>query len=207
MWSCIPSVVLLFFNRCLYRRERQKATISSLEAEVNQKLAELMRVCANRSHVCPLLILPQGAPRSVLLLLPIILFLSLCNPDGLCWCCCLCCCLYRRERQKATISSLEAEVNQKLAELQLLSEENEMLKLRSAVLEAVTSGREYHVSVDCVIISSGHVISCGQASCSARTFYHPCQCVMSSCCVMSSLGLSEAVTNCRGDYVSGMFCS
>jgi hypothetical protein len=56
-------------------------------------------------------------------------------------------CVYCRERQKATISSLEAEVNQKLAELQLLSEENEMLKLRSAVLEAVTSGREYHVSV------------------------------------------------------------
>ena len=44
---------------------------------MNQKLAELMRVCANRSYVCSLLILPQGAPRSVLLLLPIILFLSL----------------------------------------------------------------------------------------------------------------------------------
>jgi hypothetical protein len=41
---------------------------------------------------------------------------------------------------------LEAEVTRKLAELQTLSEENEMLKLRSAVLEAVTSGREYHVS-------------------------------------------------------------
>lgn len=50
-----------------------------------------------------------------------------------------------RERQKATISTLEQEVTQKLAELQALSEENEMLKLRSAVLEAVTSGREYHV--------------------------------------------------------------
>lgn len=35
---------------------------------------------------------------------------------------------------------------QKLAELQVLSQENEVLKLRSAVLEAVTSGREYHVS-------------------------------------------------------------
>lgn len=93
----------------------------------------------------------------MLLLLPIVLFLSLCNPDCLCWCCCL----YCRERQKATISSLEAEVNQKLAELQLLSEENEMLKLRSAVLEAVTSGREYHVSVLCVMICrvmSFHVV-------------------------------------------------
>jgi Tfp pilus assembly protein PilN len=51
-----------------------------------------------------------------------------------------------RERQKATISTLETELSQKLAELQVLEEENEMLKLRSAVLEAVTSGREYHVS-------------------------------------------------------------
>lgn len=50
-----------------------------------------------------------------------------------------------RQRQKATISNLEAELTQKLAELQMLSEENEMLKLRSEVLEAVTSGREYQV--------------------------------------------------------------
>lgn len=55
---------------------------------------------------------------------------------------CLCC----RERQKAAISSLEAELSQKLSELQLLSEENHYLKLRSAVLEVVTSGREHHVS-------------------------------------------------------------
>jgi hypothetical protein len=55
--------------------------------------------------------------------------------------------IQNRERQKATISNLEAEVAQKLAELQVLSQENEVLKLRSAVLEAVTSGREYHVSV------------------------------------------------------------
>jgi hypothetical protein len=33
---------------------------------------------------------------------------------------------------------------------QLLSQENEQLKLRFAVLEAVTSGREYHVS-HCVV--------------------------------------------------------
>lgn len=38
-------------------------------------------------------------------------------------------------------------MTRKLAELHTLSEENEMLKLRSAVLEAVTSGREYHVSI------------------------------------------------------------
>jgi hypothetical protein len=51
-----------------------------------------------------------------------------------------------RERQKETISSLEAEVTEKLAQLQALSAENEMLKLRSAVLEATVKGREYHVS-------------------------------------------------------------
>jgi NADH:ubiquinone oxidoreductase subunit F (NADH-binding) len=56
---------------------------------------------------------------------------------------CCCCC---RERQKETISSLEAEVTEKLAQLQALSAENEMLKLRSAVLEATVKGREYHVS-------------------------------------------------------------
>lgn len=62
----------------------------------------------------------------------------------------------RRERQKATISTLEAEVSQKLAELQVLADENEMLKLRSAVLEAVTSGREYHVSnFSCVLGATG----------------------------------------------------
>lgn len=60
-----------------------------------------------------------------------------------------------RERQKATISSLEAEVTQKLAELEVLSAENEMLKLRSAVLEAVTSGREYHVSAGCTLLTTG----------------------------------------------------
>lgn len=53
-----------------------------------------------------------------------------------------------RERQKETISNLEAEVTEKLAQLQALSAENEMLKLRSAVLEATVKGREYHVSKD-----------------------------------------------------------
>jgi hypothetical protein len=37
-------------------------------------------------------------------------------------------------------------VIEKLAQLQSLSAENEMLKLRSAVLEATVKGREYHVS-------------------------------------------------------------
>jgi hypothetical protein len=61
-----------------------------------------------------------------------------------------------RERQKATISTLETELLQKLAELQVLEEENEMLKLRSAVLEAVTSGREYHVSdCSCILVAAG----------------------------------------------------
>ncbi|WIA41512.1 hypothetical protein OEZ86_008883 [Tetradesmus obliquus] len=52
-----------------------------------------------------------------------------------------------RERQKETISSLEAEVTEKLAQLQALSAENEMLKLRSAVLEATVKGREYHMKI------------------------------------------------------------
>jgi hypothetical protein len=52
-----------------------------------------------------------------------------------------------RERQKATIANLEAEVTARLAQLQALSEENETLKLRTSVLEAVTSGREYHMRV------------------------------------------------------------
>eukprot|EP00878_Enallax_costatus_P000701 GHUV01000811.1.p1 GENE.GHUV01000811.1~~GHUV01000811.1.p1 ORF type:complete len:928 (+),score=335.74 GHUV01000811.1:282-3065(+) len=52
-----------------------------------------------------------------------------------------------RERQKETISNLEAEVTEKLAQLQALSAENEMLKLRSAVLEATVKGREYHMRV------------------------------------------------------------
>lgn len=45
---------------------------------------------------------------------------------------------------------------QKLAELQVLSQENEVLKLRSAVLEAVTSGREYHVSCLCRTEQTSH---------------------------------------------------
>uniref|UniRef100_A0A383WD44 BZIP domain-containing protein n=1 Tax=Tetradesmus obliquus TaxID=3088 RepID=A0A383WD44_TETOB len=52
-----------------------------------------------------------------------------------------------RERQKETISSLEAEVTEKLAQLQALGAENEMLKLRSAVLEATVKGREYHMKI------------------------------------------------------------
>eukprot|EP00879_Flechtneria_rotunda_P000231 GHRR01000309.1.p1 GENE.GHRR01000309.1~~GHRR01000309.1.p1 ORF type:complete len:945 (+),score=429.08 GHRR01000309.1:255-3089(+) len=52
-----------------------------------------------------------------------------------------------RERQKETISNLEAEVIQKLAQLQALSAENEMLKLRSAVLEATVKGRECHIEI------------------------------------------------------------
>lgn len=55
-------------------------------------------------------------------------------------------CLYCRERQRATIGSLEAELSAKLAALKTLTCENEKLKLRAAVLEATVNGREYHVS-------------------------------------------------------------
>ncbi|KAF8063038.1 Orct2 [Scenedesmus sp. PABB004] len=52
-----------------------------------------------------------------------------------------------RERQKEAISSMEAEVAAKLAQLQVLSAENEMLKLRAAVLDATVKGRDYHLRV------------------------------------------------------------
>jgi hypothetical protein len=50
-----------------------------------------------------------------------------------------------RERQRDTISSLEAELSDKLAQLQVLAAENELLKLRSTVLEATVKGSECQV--------------------------------------------------------------
>lgn len=44
------------------------------------------------------------------------------------------------------MSTLEAEVAEKMAQLQVLSAENEMLKLRAAVLEATVANREDQVS-------------------------------------------------------------
>lgn len=44
-----------------------------------------------------------------------------------------------RARKKNTVASLEAELSEKLSQLQLLSAENEMLKLRAGVLEATVS--------------------------------------------------------------------
>lgn len=44
-----------------------------------------------------------------------------------------------RERQRTMMQSMEAEVADKLAQLQLLTAENDMLQLRSAVLESTTS--------------------------------------------------------------------
>eukprot|EP00775_Hariotina_reticulata_P001596 gene1596-1936_t len=55
--------------------------------------------------------------------------------------------LLATERQRETITRLEAELIEKLARLSALSEENEVLKLRSAVLEAAVKGREYHFKV------------------------------------------------------------
>jgi hypothetical protein len=53
--------------------------------------------------------------------------------------------LLRRERQKAQISSLEAEVMGKLAELQVLEAKNALLKRKSKVLEAAVASREHAV--------------------------------------------------------------
>lgn len=51
------------------------------------------------------------------------------------------------------MSSLEAEVAEKLAQLQMLSAENEMLKLRAAVLEATVASREDQVG-DSMLVRS-----------------------------------------------------
>jgi hypothetical protein len=51
-----------------------------------------------------------------------------------------------KERQhRSVVGQLEAELQDKLAQLQLLSAENEMLKLRAAVLEATVQSREDQV--------------------------------------------------------------
>jgi hypothetical protein len=54
--------------------------------------------------------------------------------------------LLYRERQRATISSLEAALSERLGQLALLSQEQQKLRLRAAVLEATVCGREYYVS-------------------------------------------------------------
>jgi hypothetical protein len=51
-----------------------------------------------------------------------------------------------RERQRGLVASLEAELEGKLGQLQLLAAENEMLKLRAAVLESTVASREVAVS-------------------------------------------------------------
>jgi hypothetical protein len=65
------------------------------------------------------------------------------------WCVLLC-----RERQRATISSLEVQLSEQLGQLQLLTEEQHKLRLRAAVLEATVCGREYHVSAAASMLSS-----------------------------------------------------
>jgi hypothetical protein len=60
-----------------------------------------------------------------------------------------CCPLFSlafRERQKCLIRSLESEVAGRLAELSLLTEEHEVLQLRSDVLQGAVACREDHVS-------------------------------------------------------------
>ncbi|KAF6265631.1 hypothetical protein COO60DRAFT_865645 [Scenedesmus sp. NREL 46B-D3] len=52
-----------------------------------------------------------------------------------------------RERQRGLMASLEAELEGKLRQLQLLAAENEMLKLRSSVLEATVANREHAAQV------------------------------------------------------------
>ncbi|WIA21214.1 hypothetical protein OEZ85_000458 [Tetradesmus obliquus] len=47
-----------------------------------------------------------------------------------------------KEKHRSVVGQLEAELQEKLSQLQLLSAENEMLKLRAAVLEATVQSRE-----------------------------------------------------------------
>jgi hypothetical protein len=46
------------------------------------------------------------------------------------------------------VATLEAELEGRLGQLQLLAAENEMLKLRASVLEAIVASREYAVSIE-----------------------------------------------------------
>ncbi|WIA14140.1 hypothetical protein OEZ85_002682 [Tetradesmus obliquus] len=50
-----------------------------------------------------------------------------------------------RQRQRGLMAGLEAELEGKLGQLQLLAAENEMLKLRASVLESTVASREYAV--------------------------------------------------------------
>jgi hypothetical protein len=50
-----------------------------------------------------------------------------------------------RERQRCIVSCLEADVTDKLSQLQLLAAENDKLKLRGSVLEAAVQSREDQV--------------------------------------------------------------
>ncbi|GBF93051.1 hypothetical protein Rsub_05662 [Raphidocelis subcapitata] len=52
-----------------------------------------------------------------------------------------------RDRQKALISSLERGVAARLAQLQLLSDENAALRLQSSILETAVQGRDMQISV------------------------------------------------------------
>jgi hypothetical protein len=55
--------------------------------------------------------------------------------------------LFCRARKRNTVASLEVELSEKLGQLQLLSAENEMLKLRAGVLEATVQNREDQMRV------------------------------------------------------------
>ena len=66
------------------------------------------------------------------------------NDTTLCRCFLL---LPNRERQRDIIAALEAEVTERLAQLRALSAENELLQLRSSVLETAVQGREYQVGL------------------------------------------------------------
>jgi hypothetical protein len=76
------------------------------------------------------------------------------------------CTLLCRERQKGLVATLEAELEGKLGQLQLLSAENEMLKLRASVLESTVASREYAVSaLEIATQGSAWICHAGYAAC------------------------------------------
>jgi hypothetical protein len=70
-----------------------------------------------------------------------------------------------RERHLKFMAGLETEVTQKMQQLQLLTAENEMLRLRAAVLEAAVAGRDEVVRCAC---SLGTSVNRGLLACCSR---------------------------------------
>lgn len=71
-----------------------------------------------------------------------------------------------RARQKANLTQLEREVQMKLSQVQLLTEENEKLRQKTDVLEIIISNREEHLGLlaehGCLPLCDGRVHECSK---------------------------------------------